>query len=179
MYPPHESAEIPLDMAAKLGTSRRAILQTDTVAFATTLERQAVKLGGVVQMHDLWNAVRSPSDLEPLPLQPAILRQARHGERKADRGRGRRVQAQNKPEHHPGRNIKRDCNPRSPHRLALHLIDNHDVDERVVDLDNIERINSARRAHCTGRYVDISAIPQSADAPVPQTGDHCATTRGR
>src|ERR1039458_10184343 len=130
MYPPHESAEIPLDMAAKLGTSRRAILQTDTVAFATTLERQAVKLGGVVQMHDLWNAVRSPSDLEPLPLQPAILRQVRQGrryrifalgdqpgihrearydERKVDRGRGRRVQAHNKPEHRPGRNIKRDC----------------------------------------------------------------------
>jgi hypothetical protein len=50
VYPPHQSAQIALNMTAILRSAGRPIFQPDSVALATTLEGYAVKLGSIVQV---------------------------------------------------------------------------------------------------------------------------------
>src|SRR5882757_7204484 len=63
MYPPHQGAQIPLNMTAILRSAGRAILQPNSIALATTLEGYAVKLGSVVQVQYLGNSIGRPSNL--------------------------------------------------------------------------------------------------------------------
>jgi hypothetical protein len=58
----------------------------------------------------------------------------------------------------------------------LHLIDDHDVNEGVVDLYDLERPRGPRWPDCPDRCRDIPTIPEGADASVTQTSNHRTTT---
>jgi hypothetical protein len=58
-------------------------------------------------------------------------------------GKPNEVDYPRKTEHDAGRDIDSDGNPRSPHRLAEYLVDDHDVDERMVNLYDRQRLPGA------------------------------------
>ena len=85
-------------------------------------------------------------------------------------GRRRRLEAQGEAQYHARGNIKGDCDPGSPHGLTENFVDNHDVDERVIDLDQFERLRRSRRRARTDGGGDVLAILEAADSTVPKSG---------
>lgn len=51
--PPHERAEIALDMSTKLGPNRGSVLETDPVTLTTPPQFQAVKFLAIVDVYPL------------------------------------------------------------------------------------------------------------------------------
>ena len=69
-------------------------------------------------------------------LEPLVFRQAGHRQGQTDRGCRRGIEPERKAQDDPRRDIKGDGDPGATHGLAQNLVDHHDVDERMVDLDN-------------------------------------------
>ena len=53
---------------------------------------------------------------------------------------------------------------------ALNLVYHHNVDQRMVRLEQFERLRRSGRRARTYDCGDVLAVPEAADAPVPQSG---------
>jgi hypothetical protein len=94
-----------------------------------------MKFGAIVEMQYHGETVGRPANLETPILEPSIFWQAGHRKSQTDCRCRRRIEAPNESQHHPSGDIERDRDPRPAHRFALKLIYDHDVDQRVIDLD--------------------------------------------
>src|ERR1017187_1171059 len=131
-------------MAPVVRSTGRPVLKANAVALTTAPQGETMKLRAVVEVQNLWNSIGQPANVELFVLQPALLRESCHGKRQAHRCRGRRMKAEDEAEHDPGCDVKGDRYPRTPHGAAMHLIDHHDVDQRVVHLHEFKGPSRSR-----------------------------------
>ena len=126
-------------MAAEARRGRWPVFEADAVLLASALEGARMEFRAVVDMNDLRQPLRRPGKADGPVREPRGLRQHGLCHRQGDARGTWRIQRQREPSYHAGMNIQHECQPRTADAGPRHVVDQHDVDFGVVNLNDLQR----------------------------------------
>jgi hypothetical protein len=131
----HHRADQALDVATEVRRRRRPIIDLDAILAGTAPQGLGTELLGIIEVKTGRQAGYRPVKVDAPPRQIPIL------------GRGRPVQTEVEANYHAGCDIDRKRQPGPTKRASIDLCDNHDVGQRMIDLNKPER-------HLLGQVTD-------------------------
>jgi hypothetical protein len=142
----HRRSDDAFDDPAVVRSARRTVFECDGVLGASAAQRFAFELGGVVEIQLFRLPCHRPLHLlrELACLQPCLLLAAHAAQAQPDRYRRRRLQSDDEPEYGTAEDINGDRQVGAADRLPLVLVNDHQIDDGVVDLDLIENPRNRR-----------------------------------
>ena len=137
----HQRAHEALDVPAVAWGPHGPVVDADAVLPAATPEGLRVELAGVVHVGAPRQARDRPRQGEAARRQPFVLRQhgVRERERERHAGRRGRVERDQKARHGTGVHVEGERQPGAADRPPGGVVHDHQVDERVVDLQHVQR----------------------------------------
>ena len=109
-------------------------------SLAAALQCLGPELLGVVEVQPLRHAIDRPFALDAARHQPTFLRQRGMGDAQGHRGRRWRLERQMEARHASRVAIDRERQPRPLDRLARDAVHHDHIHQRVVDLDQRQRL---------------------------------------
>ncbi len=136
-----------LNMAAVMRLPHGAEMRGDAVVLAGLLEHGAAEVLAVVAMDGVHDAPHRPRRSDVVLGEPDLLRQNGVRQTQADRKGARRIEGDVKPRHHAAVNINGDRDPWFADRPPVDVVDQFEIDWRVIDLHEPQRrIGSWKRS---------------------------------
>ncbi|EKD40373.1 MAG: hypothetical protein ACD_75C00073G0001 [uncultured bacterium] len=130
----------PFYVAAELRTSHRPPGNLDPVLLTEGLDVFAPEFAGVVGKDRLWKAEYLPGSIDTQPFQEWAFRKYAHRQGLANGKETWLVQGEIESIYKSGTDIHRKGNMWTPYRLPVYFVDQHNIENGVVDLDGIKGV---------------------------------------
>jgi len=161
---PHEGADHTLYNATELRLPRRSPFDLDIMLRAPALESLRVELAGIVYADLLWLSRNRPLHIRNAArCHPGFLIVSDVGEAQADARGGRGIKAKMEARDHPAHHVNRNRQIWPPDWQTLERIDQNDIDRRVIDLHDVERV-FRDRGRAEDRLWEVAVLCHLRDA---------------
>src|SRR5712691_1752615 len=140
-----ESAQQSFNVGAIVRRLHRAPFKIDAVFLTGALQHVAAKLSAIIGVDALHHAPAGPTGRKAQPGQPLLLWQDRMDDAQTNRHAVRWVQRDVNADHYPTEDIDSQSYPGPTDTESMNVIDQHDVELRVIDLDHGERPVGSRK----------------------------------
>src|ERR1700682_609286 len=134
-----ESAQQPFNVSAVMRRLYRTPFKIDVVFLAGALQHVAAKLSAVISVYALHHAPTRPASRETQLGKPLFLGQDRKGDAQTNRHAVRWFQRDVNTDHHSTEDIDSQSHPGPTDTLPMNVIDQHDIELGVINLNHRER----------------------------------------
>src|SRR6266498_2391519 len=134
-----ESAQQSFNVGAVVRRLHRTPFKIDAVFLTSALQHVPAKLSAIISVDALHHAPARPTGRMAQPGQPLLLWQDRMRDAQTNRHTVRWVQRDENADHHPAEDIDRQSYPRPTDTQSMNVVDQHDVELRVIDLNHSQR----------------------------------------